>query len=74
MKYVVKLLSKGVGRMTNFIQRVLTKLAIDTISTKPMISYSVPGIDAFELSPNVLALVQEDTITLLGTVESFNNK
>ena len=74
MKYVLKLFSKGVGRMTNHIQRALTKLAIDTTSTKPMISYSVPGIDAFELSPNVLALVEEDTATLLGTVESYNNK
>ena len=74
MKYVLKLFSKGVGRMTNHIQRALTKLAIDTTSTKLMISYSVPGIDAFELSPNVLALVEEDTATLLGTVESYNNK
>ena len=68
MKYVLKLFSKGVGRMTNIIQRSLTKLALDTTSTKLMISYSVPGIDIFELSPNVLALVEEGTATLHGTV------
>ena len=56
------------------IQPFLKYLALEPASNTLMISYSVPGIDAYELSQEVLVLVEEETATIHGIVCDITNK